>query len=151
LQEAIDIKLFLENYEKYEGEGDIFDKFGLHFEDELTMWVDKNTIDSLDNPIGEGDIIYFTLADALFEVSFVEREEPFYLLGVQMAYKLKLKKYRHSKEEYFDESGIDDDDIVDIINEESGTETETNESFENEADEIASDDPDDDNSIFGDW
>lgn len=151
--QAIDIKVFLTTVDKYEGEGDIFDKFGLHFEDEIEVYLDKNTADALDSTIGEGDLVYFPMPDAIFEISFVEREEPFYLLGIQMAYKLKLKKYRKSTEDEFDESGISDVDIMDILNDDSDASgmPDSNVEFENEADNDDSDAPDDDNSIFGNW
>ena len=94
--------------------------------------------------------VYIPMVDALFEVTFAEHEEPFYLLGVQMAIKIKLKKYRQSTEDEFDESGIGDEDIMDIIRSDSG-ESVTNTNFETEADTIKDDDTDEDGSVFDDW
>ena len=69
-----------------------------------------------------------------------------------MAFKLKLKKYRQSKEDKFDESGISEEDIMDIVREDESEETKTNTSFENEADDIKDTDSEEgDGNIFGGW
>ena len=52
--QALELKLFFETYDKYEGEGDIFNQFGVHFEDELVLWADKISADKISEGINEG-------------------------------------------------------------------------------------------------
>lgn len=149
--QAITIKLFFESFDRYEGEGDLLDRFDIHFEDELILWIDKISTDEIDQGIHEGDLVYVPMIDALFEITFVDPELPFYLMGVKVAYKIKLKKYRQSNEDKFDKSELSNESgILDILDDESG-EPETNTSFENEGDDIEGADSNEQNSIFGDW
>ena len=39
----------------------------------------------------EGDLVFFPLGQRLFEIKFVEHEEPFYQLGSNYVYKLKCE------------------------------------------------------------
>ena len=46
----------------------------------------------------EGDLIYFPLGRRLFEVKFVEHEQPFYQLGKNYVYQLKCELFEYSDE-----------------------------------------------------
>ena len=46
----------------------------------------------------EGDLIYFPLGGRLFEVKFVEHEQPFYQLGKNYVYQLKCELFEYSDE-----------------------------------------------------
>ena len=58
--------------------------------------VDENGIDAL-RP-REGDLIYFPLGSRLFEVKFVEHEQPFYQLGTNYVYELKCELFEYEDE-----------------------------------------------------
>ena len=49
----------------------------------------------------EGDVIFFPLGSRLFEVKFVEHEEPFYQLGKNYVYQLKCELFEY-EDEVFD-------------------------------------------------
>ena len=53
----------------------------------------------------EGDIIFFPLGERLFEVKFVEHEEPFYQLGKNYVYQLKCELFEYEDEVI--DTGID--------------------------------------------
>ena len=109
------IEAYVNNYDGYTGQGDILTKFGMSLKDEVSLIISKerfedfiapfiNTLD--DEEIGisfrpkEGDIIYFPLGQRIFEVKFVEHENPFYQLGKLYVYELKCELF-----EYEDEMG----------------------------------------------
>ena len=46
----------------------------------------------------EGDLVYFPLGQRLFEVKFVEHEQPFYQLGKLYVYELKCELFEYEDE-----------------------------------------------------
>lgn len=75
------IEMYIENTEGFEGEGDLFTKFGVEIRDEATFVVARrrwnNTVGRVDNEIEgerprEGDLVYLPLSKSLFEVMHVE-------------------------------------------------------------------------------
>ena len=63
----------------------------------------------------EGDLIFFPLARALFEINFVEHENPFYQHGKLYSYKLTCELMSYNTEEV--ETGNTDIDAVVAENE----------------------------------
>ena len=110
------IEAYVNTYEGYGGAGDIMTKFGMSLKDELTVTISKERYEDfiapflgeLDtsnddeiNVVGrprEGDLIYFPLGRRLFEVKFVEHEQPFYQLGKNYVYQLKCELFEYSDE-----------------------------------------------------
>ena len=62
----------------------------------------------------EGDLIYFPLGDRLFEINYVEHEQPFYQLQKNYVYTLKCQLYRYEDEVL--DTGVEtiDDEIEQI-------------------------------------
>lgn len=116
------IEAYVSNYEGYTGAGDILTKFGMSLKDELILIISKERFEDFISPFlstmdpneivlssrpREGDLIYFPLGKRIFEVKFVEHEQPFYQLGKTYVYELKCELF-----EYEDEvGGWDDNDI----------------------------------------
>jgi len=109
------IEAYVNNYDGYTGQGDILTKFGMNLKDEVSLVISKERFEDFISPfmdaitdeeIGlasrpkEGDIIYFPLGQRIFEVKFVEHENPFYQLGKLYVYELKCELF-----EYEDEMG----------------------------------------------
>ena len=118
------IEAYLENFDGFQGGGDLLTKFGIRQTDEITMVISQQRFSDLisqfllldqDIEVGErpqeGDLIYFPLSSNYFEIKFVEHEEPFYQLGKNYTYKLKAELFEYSDEggEFFagDEELID--------------------------------------------
>ena len=99
------IEAYVNTYDGYSGAGDILTKFGMSLRDELLITISKERFEdfiapfmgALDAGTGEGeiilstrpregDLIYFPLGQRLFEVKFVEHENPFYQLGKNYVY-----------------------------------------------------------------
>ena len=47
----------------------------------------------------EGDLIFFPLAKAIFEINFVEHENPFYQIGKLYCYKLTCSLWNYDEED----------------------------------------------------
>ena len=102
--------------------GDLISRFGLEVPDAGVFVVSQRrfkevmshnpTISALGRP-REGDLIYFDLANALFEIKFVENELPFYPLGLQSIFQLSCQRYVYSGEEV-NTGETDLDDAIDV-------------------------------------
>ena len=108
---AIPLEAYVENYEGYEGQGSIMSKFGIQPMDDLTLTISKERFEQKvqpvvkNDPVGilstrpkEGDLVYFPLGDRLFEIKFVEHEQPFYQLQKTYTYQLKCELFRYEDE-----------------------------------------------------
>jgi len=109
------IEMYLENTEGFEGEGDLFTKFGVEIRDEATFIVARKrwsqTVASSSNAITvlrpkEGDLIWLTLSNKLFEIMHVEHESPFYQLSNLPTYKMRCQLFEYSGEDL--DTGIAD-------------------------------------------
>ena len=111
------IEAYVNTYDGYSGAGDILTKFGMSLRDELLITISKERFEdfiapfmgALDDGTGEGeiilstrpregDLIYFPLGQRLFEVKFVEHENPFYQLGKNYVYELKCELFEYEDE-----------------------------------------------------
>ena len=105
------LEAYVNTYEGYSGQGDIMTKFGVSLRDELTLTISKERFEDFISPFleadedyelssrpREGDIIFFPLGSRLFEVKFVEHEEPFYQLGKNYVYQLKCELFEYEDE-----------------------------------------------------
>ncbi len=101
-ESAVEIEMYVNTPEGFEGAGDVATKFGLDVQDELNMIVNKERFfkeTALAAP-REGDLIYFPIDRNLFEIKFVEDEKPFYPLGKNTVFELTCEKFIFSEEEF---------------------------------------------------
>ena len=117
------IEMYFENVDGFEGEADIMSKFGLQIDDQGTFVVSRRRFEQLvshdSNLIvktrpNEGDLIYFSKLSKLFEISFVEDEDPFFQLHNVPAFKLKVKTFEYSSEIL--DTGITEIDAIETDN-----------------------------------
>lgn len=97
------LEMYLEEVDGFGGEGDLLSKFGVQIKETATFVVAKRrfeeTLPGKERPL-EGDLLYFPLSQSLFEVNYVEHENPFYNLGKQHTYKLKCELFTFSQEQF---------------------------------------------------
>jgi len=100
------LEMYLKNVEGFEGEGELLSKFGLEIRDTATFMVSRRRWDLvvakegktvLLNRPAEGDIIYFPLTNAYFEIKKVETQTPFFQVGKLYTFDLvcELVQYSH--------------------------------------------------------
>ena len=111
------IEAYLNTYEGYSGQGDVLTKFGISLRDEVTLTISKERFEDFISPFmaglddgtensimptatrpREGDLVYFPLGQRLFEIKFVEHEDPFYQLGKNYVYQLKCELFEYEDE-----------------------------------------------------
>ncbi len=107
------IEAYVNTFEGYGGQGDIMTKFGMSLRDELVVTISKERFEDfvgafltalpddeiiVDTRPREGDLVYFPLGQRLFEVKFVEHEDPFYQLGKNYVYQLKCELFEYEGE-----------------------------------------------------
>ena len=105
------IEAYVDNYDGYAGAGDVLTKFGMSLRDEVTLTISKERFEEFIAPFmdadddielssrpREGDLVFFPLGQRLFEIKFVEHEEPFYQLGSNYVYKLKCELFEYEDE-----------------------------------------------------
>ena len=112
--EANTIEMYIDTVDGFQGEGDFISKFGLEIRDSIDLVVSKKRFEetfgheeNITRP-REGDLIYFPLSKGLFEIKFVEHENPFYQLGKLYVYKLSCELFAYSQETI--DTGYDDVD-----------------------------------------
>lgn len=104
------IEMYIENSEGFDGEGDLFTRFGVEIRDEATFVVSKSRFKTqvnrmagsgidLDRPT-EGDLIYLPLTNKMFEIRMVEHEQPFYQLENLPVFKMRCTLFEFGGEDF---------------------------------------------------
>ena len=119
---AYKIEMYIENAEGFDGEGDLFTKFGVEIRDQATFVVSRKrwnqTIGRYDNDIEsvrplEGDLIYLSLSNSMFQIQHVEHEQPFYQVSNLPTYKLRCELFEYSGEDI--DTGINSIDNIEEL------------------------------------
>lgn len=108
------IEMYIENIEGFDGEGDLFTRFGVEIRDEATFIVSRrrwNQTAGQDNDINserprEGDLIYLPLSKSMFQITHVEHEQPFYQLSNLPVFKCRAQLFDYNSEDF--DTGIED-------------------------------------------
>ena len=111
LEMHILLKVYVDTSEGYEGSGEIMSKFGIESQDDLTLTISRERYEEYIKPLienksniklskrpKEGDLIFFPLGNRLFEIKFVEHEQPFYQLKKNYVYQLRCELFRYNDE-----------------------------------------------------
>ena len=117
------IEMYIASVAGFEGDGDVITKFGLEVKDKITLILSRKRFNqevserypSITRP-REGDLIYFPLSKGLFEINFVEHENPFYQVGKLYTYALMCELTTIDTDEF--DTGDSD---IDAINTETRT------------------------------
>ena len=122
--QAYPLEMYLENVQGFEGEGELFTKFGFEFRSSATFVVAKrrweegvaqNAVLELPGRPAEGDLLYFSKTKTFFVIKYVDFLNPFYQLGKIYTYKLQCDVFEFSSERI--DTGIEEiDSITDASN-----------------------------------
>jgi hypothetical protein len=126
---AYKVETYLESVEGFEGDGDLFSKFGVEIRDAVTLIMSRrrwnteirqyveeegDTADTknLSNNTyyrpREGDLVHLPLSGATFQIMRVEDDAPFYQLGNLPTFRLRCEKFEYSDEDF--DTGIEEID-----------------------------------------
>lgn len=119
---AYKIEMYLDNVDGWNGEGQLFQKFGIEIRDAASFIVSKKrwleTVKSYNNEItgdapAEGDLIYLPLSRSLFEITFVDKNVPFYQLSKFFVFRLDCELFEYNDEAL--DTGIPEIDLIETI------------------------------------
>lgn len=119
---AYRIDMYLESVNGFEGQGAFVNKFGLMMEQSATLTVARRTWERLvgrhsntiiPNRPAEGDLLYFPLTGGLFEIKFVEHQDPFYQLKKLYVYRLEVELFQYSSEVI--DTGVEEIDVFESL------------------------------------
>ena len=109
--DAYPIEAYLETFDGYENTGPILSKFGIQNLYDVSLIISQDRWTNYIQPLiqglddvklssrpKEGDLIWFPLGDRLFEIKYVERENPFYMLQKNYTFKLRCELFRYEDE-----------------------------------------------------
>lgn len=143
--------MYIENFQQFEGNGDLFGKFGFTIDDQLILVIGVDVFrqsSGYETPF-EGDLLYHPVSEKFFEIKHVERPQGFYQFGAgQMMFRMTTVLFNYSHERFeFDSNGmIDDiDEFMNNIGNDSNTKDEADQMRE-EGDQILDFD---ESNIFG--
>ena len=122
--DAYKIEMYIENVEGFDGEGDLFTKFGVEIRDQATFVVSRKRWQQLvgayeNDPSNEykqyyrpheGDLIHLPLSNSIFQIMKVYDESPFYQLKDLPVFRLTCELFEYSGEDF--DTGIDEIDAV---------------------------------------
>jgi hypothetical protein len=110
------LEMYVDNADGFDGEGDLFTKFGVEIRDQVTLTVAKRrweqTVMRYDNEIKgirplEGDLIFTPFSKKMFQIMHVEHEQPFYQLNNLPVFKLQCELFEYNDEDF----DVNNDDI----------------------------------------
>jgi len=113
------LEMYVDNIDGFDGEGDLFTKFGVEIRDQVTFTLSKRrweqTVMRYDNEITgtrpfEGDLIFTPFSKKLFQIMHVEHEQPFYQLNNLPVFKLQCELFEYNDEDI----DVSNDDITQL-------------------------------------
>lgn len=119
---AFPVEMYFENIDNFAGQGAFIQKFGLMMEQSATLvvarrrweqFIGRYGVTTIPTRPNEGDLIYFPLSKGLFEVKFVQHQDPFYQLGKLYVYKLQVELFQYSSE--FIDTGVKEIDAFETL------------------------------------
>lgn len=116
--DAYKVEVYVENTDGFDGEGDLFTKFGIELRDQATFVIARRRWQQLVGDFledkqfrpREGDVIFLPMSQSLFEVKKVDTESPFYQLSQLPLFRMQCELFEFSDEDF--DTGIDEIDVV---------------------------------------
>lgn len=109
-ERAYQIEMYIENNDGFDGEGDLFTKFGVEIRDQATFvvarrrWLSEiapyEAADKIMYRPREGDLIHLPLSNSIFQIMKVEDEQPFYQLRNLPVFRMTCELFEYSGEDF---------------------------------------------------
>lgn len=100
----VEIEVLIEDMQGFNGDGDLFTKFGMEMTDQCTLVVSKKRFAEEFHHVGftrpkEGDLIQDPLTSSLWEIRKVKQDRDYFKLGKNYVYRMEcsLFQYNHEK------------------------------------------------------
>ena len=117
---AYKIEMYIENTEAFDGEGDLFTKFGVELRDQANFIVARkrwtkligDRLASANFRPREADLIFLPLSKSIFEIRKVETETPFFQVSQLPTFRMQCELFEYNDEDL--DTGIADIDVVEF-------------------------------------
>ncbi len=133
---ALSIPMYLKSFDGYDNSLEMLTKFGVRSSDEITLVMSKSQwttyyapyvksfyndgTTAFNNPLEgeisirpkEGDLIFFPYDGGIFEIKYVQFDQPFYQIGKGYVYELQCEKFEYSGENF--STGVEEIDTVQV-------------------------------------
>lgn len=106
--QAYPLEMYIQNVDGFEGQGELFTKFGIEIRDQATFVLSKRRweqmvqtsggVFSLEARPSEGDLLFFPLTGSMLEIKLVEFQNPFYQLSKINVFNLQCETFEYSSE-----------------------------------------------------
>jgi len=106
--QAYPLEMYIQNVDGFEGQGDLFTKFGIEIRDQASFVLSKRRWEQMVQISGgefalearpsEGDLLFFSLTGSLFEIKLVEFQNPFYQLSKINTFTMQCELFEYSSE-----------------------------------------------------
>lgn len=109
-QSAISVEMYVKNVNGMVGEGEFLSKFGLEVRENIILvmsqrsFADEVGLYNTRTRPNEGDLIWFPLTQALYQIRFVNKKPIFYQMGALQTYEMTCELFEYSSEVF--ETGI---------------------------------------------
>ncbi len=121
---AYKIEMYIENIEGFDGDGDLFTKFGVEIRDAATFVVARrrfrNIVSIVESTVDkqffrprEGDLIFLSISKSIFEITHVTDETPFYQLKNLPVYRMRCELFEYNDENF--DTGVEEVDAVEDV------------------------------------
>lgn len=98
-QKAKKFVAYLEQFEGYQGQQEFFSKFGMQVNDEITLQINPELFRHQTGVFPkEGDLLYFPMDKALFEITWCTPRDQFYQNGILSISKIQAQKFIYQHE-----------------------------------------------------
>lgn len=150
---AHELEMYIQNVDGFQGDSEMVSRFGYMMKDQATLALAKRRFFDLYRGLyarpREGDLLYFPMTKSMFEITFVQHENPFYMMSKIFVYALTVQKFQYNHET-FNTGRMEVDNIGIRFENDASIENDLfadNQRLEDEAEQYKGDDPNDD--IFG--
>lgn len=106
-EDAYQIEMYLENIDNFDGDQELFSKFGVEIRDRATLHVSRRrwqevTFDhsSSQSRPNEGDLIFLPLSNQIFEIMRVIDDQPFYQLSNLPTFRMEIELFEYNDEDF---------------------------------------------------
>ena len=130
-EKALSIPMYIKTYDGYDNGMELLTKFGVKSAEQITLIMSRSQFSTyctpflknfyeqgdgfIDNDAGEtavrpkeGDLIYFPFDDSIFEIRYVQFDQPFFQFGKGYVFEVQCEKFQYSGETFT--TGLEDID-----------------------------------------
>lgn len=107
IKHALDIEVYVKNWDDFQGEGQLLSKFGLEIRDQMTLIMTKKSFKNFVGPITnkerpwEGDMLYIPMLKSTYQIKYVSSSNAaFYILGKNYAWEISCELMEFSNEQF---------------------------------------------------